>query len=71
MVDMNNKISHLIVFQNEMLATALDPKKPKTHHFSKEPVVVDQKKIVDHEKLIKQGQIINNYVSKPAKVPLK
>jgi hypothetical protein len=38
-----------------MLANALDPKKPKTSHYGTEPVVVDQKKLVDHENLIKQG----------------
>ena len=54
-----------------MLANALDPKKPKTSHYGKEPVVVDQKKIVDHENLIKQGQIINNYVTKSTKIPVK
>jgi len=36
-----------------MLTNVLNPNKPKTSHYGSEAVVVDQKKIADHESLIK------------------
>jgi hypothetical protein len=46
--DLNKKINHLIIFQNEMLTTTLDPQNiPKTNYYGpkNESSIVDQKKI--------------------------
>ena len=58
---MNDKLNHLVIFQNEMLAT-MNPIRPKTGHYRNEAVLVDQKKIMDHEHLMRTGQCVSNFV---------
>ena len=51
---MNKKIDHLVIFQNEMLSS-MNPIRPKTGHYRNEPVMVDQSKIINHENLMRAG----------------